>query len=122
MNHNESEHQQALFAWSKLMQPQLPELVLLHATGNGNGKRNIIQGARLKREGVVAGVGDIFLPVARGGYHGLYVELKVKGGRLSDTQKWWITKVNEQNYLAKVCWGWVEAREVIEEYLRETAR
>jgi len=123
MNHNESEHQQALFAWSKLMQPQLPELALLHATGNGNGKRNIIQGARMKREGVLAGVSDIMLPVARGGYHGLYIELKtVKGGRVSLPQQWWLEETAKQGYRSVVCHGWVEAKEVIEGYLRETLR
>ena len=117
MNHNESEHQQALFAWSKLTQPQYPELALLHAIGNGNGKRNIVQGARMKREGVLAGVSDIFLPVSRGGFHGLYIELKIKGGILSGNQKWWIEQVSLQGYLATTCFGWVEAKEVIEEYL-----
>jgi len=117
MNHNESEHQQALFAWSKLMQAQIPELALLHSIPNG-GKRNIREAIRLKKEGALAGVSDVFLPVARGGYHGLYVELKVKGGVVSRSQRWWIAETTKQGYLAKVCYGWLEAGEVIEEYLR----
>ena len=121
MNHNESEHQQALFAWAKLMQPQLPELALLHSIPNG-GKRNIREAARLKKEGALAGVSDVFLPVARGGYHGLYIELKVKGGAVSQSQKWWIAETTKQGYLAKVCYGWVEASDVIEGYLSKTLR
>jgi len=31
---------------------------------------------RFKREGVLAGVSDIFVPVARGEFHGLYIEMK----------------------------------------------
>lgn len=119
MNHNESEHQQALFAWAKLMQPQLPELALLHAIGNGNARTNAIQGARMKREGVLAGVSDIMLPVARGCYHGLYIELKVKGGVVSKSQEWWIEETRKQGYYSIVCYGWLEAKEVIEEYLKE---
>ena len=71
----------------------------------------------MKREGVLAGVSDIMLPVARNGWHGLYVELKIKGGRLSDSQKWWIMRVTEQGYMAKVAFGWVEAKGIIEGYL-----
>lgn len=68
----------------------------------------------------MAGVSDVFLPVARGGFHGLYVELKVKGGKPSDNQKWWIAETTKQGYLSVVCFGWVEAKEVIEGYLEGT--
>ena len=122
MNHIESDHQIALFQWAKLMQSQYPELSLLHAIGNGNARTNAIQGARMKREGVLAGVSDIFLPVSRGGYHGLYIELKIKGGRASPSQKWWIEEVTEQGYLAKVAFGWIEAKGVIERYLEEVEK
>lgn len=116
MKHKESDEQIFLFQWSKLMQGQYPEFSLLHAIGNG-GKRNVIEAARMKREGVKAGVSDIMLPVARSGYHGLYIELKIKGGKPSDNQKWWIAEVSKQGYLAVVCFGWVEASEVIKKYL-----
>ena len=116
MNHKESDEQQALFQWSKLSQSKYHELSLLHSIPNG-GKRNIREASRLKKEGAKAGVSEIFLPVARKEWHGLYVELKVKGGRLSDSQKWWIAEMFKQKYMAVVCYGWVEAKEVIEKYL-----
>ena len=116
MNHIESDHQIALFQWAKLMQSQYPELSLLHAIGNG-GKRNLIEATRMKREGVLAGVSDIMLPVARGGYHGLYIELKVRGNTTSPSQKWWIAETSKQGYYSTVCFGWIEAKEIIERYL-----
>ena len=116
MNHKESDHQQALFVWAKLMQSQYPELKLLHSIPNG-GKRNLTEAVRLKKEGALAGVSDIFLPVSRGGFHGLYIELKVKGGKASDSQEWWIAETTKQGYYSVVCVGWIEAKEVIEEYL-----
>lgn len=116
MNHKESDEQISLFQWAKLMQGQHPELSLLHSIPNG-GKRNIREAARLKREGALAGVSDIFLPVARGGFHGLYIELKIKGNKPSDNQQCWIDGVTKQGYMAKVCFGWVEAKGVIEGYL-----
>ena len=116
MNHRESDEQQALFQWAKLMEAQFPELSLLHSIPNG-GKRNSREAARLKKEGALAGVSDIFLPVARGGYHGLYIELKVKGNKPSEAQEWWIEETKKQGYYSKVCYGWAEASEVIKRYL-----
>ena len=120
MKHQESQEQQALFQWAKLSQGQYPELSLLHAIGNG-GKRNVIEAARMKREGVLAGVSDIMLPVARNGFHGLYIELKVGKGKASDNQKWWIAETTKQGYYSTVCYGWVEASEVIQKYLEMEA-
>lgn len=116
MNHRESQEQISLFQWAKLMQGRYPELSLLHAIPNG-GKRNAREAARMKQEGVKAGVSDIFLPVARGGYHGLYIELKAEKGTLSDKQKWWIEETTKQGYYSTVCFGWVEASQVIKRYL-----
>ena len=67
-----SEHaeQVALFKWAEFAAARWPELTLMHAIPNG-GHRNKITAARLKAEGVRAGVPDICLPVARGGWHGL---------------------------------------------------
>jgi len=116
IKHQESDEQISLFQWSKLAQGKYPELSLLHAIPNG-GKRNIREATRLKKEGALSGVSDVFLPVAKGGFHGLYIELKVKGGKASDNQKWWIAETTKQGYLAVICYGWIEAKGVIEEYL-----
>jgi|SRR5665648_14312 len=121
MRHLESAEQITFFEWARMLQNQYPELSLLHAIPNA-GKRNVIQGARMKKEGMLAGVSDIFLPVARCGYHGLYIEMKVKGNTTSASQKWFIGGVTEQGYLATVCFGWVEAKEVLEGYLKDDTR
>ena len=81
-------------------------------------RRDAITGARLKAEGVVAGVPDIFLAVPRQGFHGLYVELKrQKGGSLESSQEDIIARLRQAGYRVEVCMGWWEAREVIENYL-----
>ena len=80
----------------------------------------MIEAARMKREGVLAGVSDVFLPVAKGEFHGLYIELKAtKGGKLSDAQRWFIAETTKQGYYSTVCVGWVEASETIKRYLEE---
>ena len=40
------------------------------------GSRNKLEASNLKKQGVKAGVPDLFLPVGRGSYHGLFIELK----------------------------------------------
>ena len=113
----ESSEQQALFEWVEIASKQIPELRLLHAIPN-SGKRHIVTAVRMKKEGVKAGVSDIFLPVARGGFYGLYMELKIKGGKLTDKQREWIELTREQGYMSIVCFGWEMARREIEWYLR----
>ena len=74
--------------------------------------------SRCQWQGVTPGVPDICLPVARGGYHGLYIELKrLKGGRVEECQQWYLANLSRQGYKAVVCKGWEAARDVIEEYL-----
>lgn len=80
----EAEEQTELFAWAELLRGRFPELRLLYHVPNG-GSRNRIEAARLQAQGVKAGVPDLCLPVARGKYHGLYIELKrTRGGRISE--------------------------------------
>lgn len=113
----EEVEQTCLFRWAMYQQAANPELALLHAIPNG-GKRGKAEAARMKAAGVKAGVPDMFLPVSRGTYHGLYIELKrQKGGRVSDVQTWWLEKLRAQGYAAFVCFGWEEAARVIQDYL-----
>ena len=113
----EAQEQRFLFQWAGLAEQQYPELKLLHHIPNG-GKRDVRTAANLKKEGVKAGVPDIVLPVPRGAYHGLYIELKVGRNKTSLKQKEWISMLKEQGYFVEVCYGWIAAKEVIENYLK----
>ena len=114
----EEQEQAAIFQWAALMQGQYPELRLLHHIPNG-GQRNKATAARLKAQGVKPGVPDIFLPVSRRGYHGLYIELKrKKGGQLSEHQKEWLDALFSEGYLAVRCDGADEAIGIIADYLK----
>lgn len=115
---HEAQEQQTLFAWAALSVGKYPELALLYHIPNG-GSRNKIEAANLKRQGVKAGVPDICLPVARGGYHGLYIELKAGRNKTTEKQQEWLTALERQGYQAVVCYGWEEAKKAIEEYLFE---
>ena len=112
----ESQEQRNLFEWWRLYSLHTPHLVMYHIPNGG--KRDAVTGARLKGQGVVAGVPDIFLAASRQGFHGLYIELKrQKGGRVEKPQKDIIARLREAGYRVEVCKGWQAAREVIENYL-----
>ena len=113
----EAQEQAALFARCRGMEWKYPELRLLHHIPNG-GSRNAAEAANLRRQGVKPGVPDIFLPVARGNYHGLYIELKRRqGGRVSAAQKEFLTAVKRQGYYSICCRGADQAYNVIIMYL-----
>ena len=116
---SESTEQQALLQWAEIYTNRFPELSLLHAIPNG-GQRHISTAVRLKKEGVKAGVPDIFFPVSRWTFHGLYIEMKDrKSGTTSDTQKDWIKKLSNEGYAVHICHGWEAARDTILWYLNK---
>ena len=113
MIYRESREQQALFEWAAYHK----ELKKMFHIPNG-GKRNAREAARFKLEGVKAGVPDIFLPVPKKKYHGLFIELKAgKKGRVTDNQNEWLAYLADKGYLTAVCYGWQEAKEVITRYM-----
>lgn len=115
----EAEEQKALFEWAGYMERRYPELRYMYHVPNG-GRRNAREAAMLKAEGVKAGVPDIVLPAARGGCHGLYIELKrQKSGSLSKEQRAYLEYLEEQGYCAVMCRGWRRAAEMIEAYLTQ---
>ncbi len=114
---SEEEEQKVIFQWARMMAGKYPELELLHAIPNG-GYRTKATAKKLKKTGLKRGVPDMCLPVARGKYHGLYIELKREaGGRVTPEQREWIERLNNEGYLAKVCRGSEEAIDTIEKYL-----
>lgn len=119
---SEHQHQVALFNWARMHEKAYPELRLMYAIPNG-GHRNRITAAKLKAEGVKSGVPDVCLPVARQGFHALYIELKrprtarQRAGTVSDAQSDMLDMLNQEQNLAVVCYGWEEAASAIIYYL-----
>lgn len=108
--------QTKLFDWAIWKGQEIPELNLLFSVPNG-GKRNITTAIKLKREGVKAGVPDVFFPVAKNGFHGMFLEMKVGKNKPTDLQKNWHKKLADQNFLVKICYSFEEARDEILKYL-----
>lgn len=109
-------HQAALFMWAQQNEKNYPELRWLFSIPNG-GMRDKITAGRMKASGVKSGIPDIFLPIKREPYFGLWIELKVKKNTPSPEQKEWIAHFLSQGYGACVCYGFQEARDTIIKYL-----
>lgn len=112
----ESDEQKALFDWAAFAQGKYPELKLLYHVPNG-GSRHPAEAANLKAQGVKAGVPDICLPVPRGAFHGLFIEMKYGKNKLTVDQKWWLMALSHQGYATAVCYTWESAKTVILNYL-----
>lgn len=116
--HDDEEHRNQvwLMQWVALNIKKYPDLRLLYAIPNG-GKRDHRTAAKLKAEGVKAGVHDLHLPAARGGYIGLWIELKVGKNRPTESQREWGELMRSAGHRVRFCWGWEDASEVLAEYL-----
>lgn len=119
MPRNEDKEQQTLIKWTQQpsIRREFPELKLLYHIPNER-HCDAREGKRLKLMGVKSGVPDLHLPVATKKHHGLYIELKAKGGSPSDHQMWWFEELNKQNNFACICYGWEQAADIIVRYLR----
>lgn len=116
---SEHDEQCDVIAGAALLQGRWPELALLYAIPNNSGYLRPVTRAKLMREGRKPGVPDLCLPVARGGFFGLYIELKrTKGGALSEHQKRWIDELVSEGYCALRCDGAEKALAVLDWYLR----
>lgn len=117
MKKSELTEQIKLFNWAESIKTYVPELNLMYHVPN-EGKRQQGTGAILKTAGLKKGVPDIVLPVARWGYHGLYIELKFGRNKPTKEQRAYMEQLQEEGYQTAVAYGFEQAREIIRHYLR----
>ena len=106
----EHQEQAALIEWASLVRlPPAPDvepgaviLDLLYAIPN-SGKRTPRAAGRLKAEGMKKGVWDLHLPLARGGFHSLWIEMKSKTGSLEPEQRVWGDRMKLAGHQVHVC-------------------
>ena len=118
MKHIEDDHQMVLYRWAEMtVIDGIRVSDYLIAIPNG-GRRNAREGARLKKMGVKAGVSDLFLALPRGGFSGMWIELKAPKGRPQQNQLDWLDLMASAGYAAVMCHGWESARLSIVDYLK----
>lgn len=114
-----SEHQIqcAFIVQIRFLQLRHVELGTLFSVPNA-AKRSFKLAAMLKAEGMISGVPDIVLPVARQGFHGLMIEFKKpKTGKLSEAQKCYIDLIVKEGWLVVVMTDAEAAIKAVKNYL-----
>lgn len=82
-------------------------------------KKAVIAMVKLKKTGLKAGVPDLFIPMVKNGYSGMFLELKTTKGRLTSRQKEWLGILSENGYYAICCYSLDEAITQINQYLEK---
>ena len=113
-------HQCALFTWSRnpAVRAKYKGLDLMSCSLNGV-KLTAAQAGKAKAAGMLKGEWDIRLPVARGPYIGLIIEMKAGRNKPTPEQAWYGERMAEEGHCNAVCWSWLEAQHVIVEYLEQ---
>lgn len=117
MKHLESAQQQQVIEWSKWAYKtgKYPMLNMLHCSLNGV-KLTKTQAVIAKSQGMLSGVPDLFLPVPKNGFHGLFIEMKSEKGRVTENQHWFLTNADSVGYKTVICYSAKEAISAIEAY------
>lgn len=114
----EGMEQKALLLELALRHPVAAKLIFHVPNGGHRHKQVAIE---LKKQGVKAGIPDLILPMALGGYFGLYLEFKATpphDSPVSPSQDAMLHALIGQGYLAIVCRGHADAMEALSAYLK----
>jgi hypothetical protein len=108
----EHAEQSAFMTWCL----KTPELENAFAIPNA-GKRGYALANYMRAEGMRRGVPDVFIPVARGGFYGLFIEFKRRGRRPDEAQQEWAQRLNKAGYLVELAYSCDEGIKITQAYM-----
>ena len=114
---DDEEHriQSSCVRWFRLQYPSMRHN--LFAVPNG-GRRDKVSGAKLKAEGVLAGVADLALLKSNRFYGALLIEMKTRKGRQSEAQAGWQSLITKDGYKYVVCRSLDDFISEVRDYIR----
>ncbi|WBF05251.1 hypothetical protein [Burkholderia phage CSP3] len=114
----EFEMQKALFEWARMpaVVRTMPGIDLLEGSMNGV-KLTAAQAGKAKAAGMLKGSHDVRLPVARGCWIGLSIELKHGDNTPTDEQLAIGARLEAEGWRVHFVWDWLDAVKIITEYL-----
>ena len=98
---------------------QCTDMLIVYIANEG--KRTVIGGAIMKKMGLCPGACDLFLPRASRGYHGLWLEMKARSGKLTPKQIQFMCDIIDEGYYAVAVWNAEAAIEIIKTFYDSTA-
>jgi len=111
----EAIEQAKVIAWARANERNYPYLWMLHSSLNGL-KRTPYASNKAKAQGMLAGVPDLFMPVAIGDSKGLYIEMKSAKGRISSEQSKFLQAASDFGYSCFICYSADDAIDKIKGY------
>lgn len=112
-----TEHSQQTAYCCWLQQQKVDDRLKMAFAVPSGGLRDKVTASRLKAEGVKRGVPDMMIPIPINNYHGLFIEFKIKGGKLSAEQIVYGEYLKSQNYAHVVVYSYLEAIDATLQYL-----
>ncbi len=91
---------------------QYPSVLWFHPPNGGS--RNAIEGAKLKRMGVLKGVSDVIILHK----NNLALELKIKPNKAKPEQMDFLHRVGEMGWSTAICYDFDRAREIIDLFMK----
>ena len=111
----EAAEQENVIKWARDNEKTYPFLWMLHSSLNGV-KLSKMQAGKAKQQGMLSGVPDLFLPVPKNGYHGLFIEMKYGSNKVTEKQEKFLQNAANVGYAVSVCYSANEAIKRIEDY------
>lgn len=116
-NNPEAQAQAAYFQILALNEKRVPRLKWIHASMNGASASSKAAAAQRKAQGQKSGVSDICIPIPRNGYHGAWIELKIKPNKVSPAQTEFLEAMAKEGYYATTAWSLSQLIHETEYYL-----
>ena len=82
-----------------------------------DGKRSAKEGYFAKLRGMTPGIPDTFMSIARGPYHGLYIEFKIHPNKPTNAQLAKIISLTQEGYMCAICYTLEEGKKTLNFYL-----
>jgi len=87
----------------RLVEESHPDILFCATVGGA--RMSISEAKKIKRSGYRKGIPDVIFYEPRHGHHGLCIEIKKKGGRVSPHQREWLNDLQIRGFHALVCTG-----------------
>lgn len=114
----ERSDQISFILWMRMVHPKVLTIISPINKFAGDAKQQMIQAVIRKKMGYIKGTLDVFIPKARKGYNGLFLEFKKeKDGKVSPEQVAIIEMLQADGYKTVVCFGYDEAVKAVQQYL-----
>ena len=97
---------------------QLKYKGIRYCSSLGGIRTTMKQAIKAKNGGYVKGMPDMQIMDARGGFHGLFIELKTDKGRETKHQMEWINDLIRSGYYAEICKGIDQAMDCLDSYMK----